>query len=128
MLNRKPRTQEWIPKRCYNYGNMGHTRRYCTQLVLSKVCRVRQPPTSSSHTYDQGNCVMSLGVVREQSISLVPFASSKGMWPNDVETNNWESLQQGKKFVVGHFEQGDSHLGNSTKKRSPGLPSTEFGI
>ena len=31
---------------------MGHTRRFCTQTVLTKVYRVKQPPTSSYPTCD----------------------------------------------------------------------------
>ena len=44
-LDQSSKRQEWIPKRCYKCGTMGHTRRFCTQLALTKVYRVKQPPT-----------------------------------------------------------------------------------
>ena len=64
---------------------MGHTRRFALNPVLTKVYHVKQPPTSSSHTCDQDNCVNN-----------VDF---KGRMANIEEANNWKSLQKEDKMV-----------------------------
>ena len=91
-LDRRSKRQEWIPKQYYNYGTMGHTRRFYTQLALTKVYRVKQPPTSSYPTYDQDNWVSNVRSVRQ-------VVDSKGLMLNVVGTDNWKSSQKDDEMV-----------------------------
>ena len=92
ILDRRSKRQEWIPKRCYECGNMGHTRRFCTRSVLTKVYHVKQPPTTSYTTCDQDNCMNSLSSMRQ-------VAEPKGVMFNVEKTNNWNSLQKDDEMV-----------------------------